>query len=61
MWYVNHKIRTDVQGSVLKYHTHLTIRLGDICKKHRLSTAEMHSNNPLLKVLQRELVLLQSY
>lgn len=35
MWYVNHKIQTDVHGSVLKYHTYTTIRLGDICKKHR--------------------------
>lgn len=45
MWYVNQKLRTDVQGSVLKHHTHPTISLGDICKKHRPSAAEMHSSN----------------
>ena len=44
MWYVSHKLRTDVKGSVLKYHTDPMIRLADICEKHRLSAAEMNSN-----------------
>lgn len=44
MWYVNHKLLTDVQGSALNYHTDATIGLRDICKKHRLCADEMYSS-----------------